>query len=138
MHLPSIHSLVFPQVRPYNFTELNAFDDQEVGALIVRPNGTIVNFSVDVVADPCPVIIWSFDGTKLGLSNETVRYNNACIETGSRSTNWTFTLTVLLTEATSGNYSASFTNVVGTTFLPRTYLTIPGILITFKILFNLS
>ena len=123
---------VFPQVEPYNFTELDAFDDQELGALIVKPNDTILMFSVDVVADPCPDITWSFNGSRIGPSNVTFTYNNACIQagTGNHNNNWTFTLKFLLTAATSGNYSASFTNVAGMTLLPRTYLTVPGMCIS--------
>ena len=121
---------------PYNFTKLGAFNDQDLGALFVRDNGSIVTISVDVVADPCPDILWSFNGTRLGSSNKTFAYNNACITTMStiRSPNWTFFLNVTLTESTSGYYSASFTNVAGTIFLPRTYITIPGM---FTIIFIL-
>ena len=72
--------LVLPQVQPYNFTEHNVFDDPELGALIVRPNDTILNFSVDVMADPCPDIEWNFNGMRLGPSNVTFTYNNACME----------------------------------------------------------
>ena len=111
-------------MQPYNFTQ----PDQDLGALIVRPNGTILVFSVDVVADPCPDIIWSFNSIRLGPSNKTFTYNNVCTEAGTGSPTWTFTLNVTLTAATSGNYSASFTNIAGTAFLPKTYLTISGTL----------
>ena len=114
---------------PYNFTKLGAFNDQDLGALIVKDNGSIGTVSVDVVADPCPNVLWSFNGTRLGSSNEIFAYNNACIMTGTKSPNWTFFLNVTLTETTSGYYSASFTNVAGTAFLPRTYITIPGMFI---------
>ena len=116
-----------PQVQQYNFTEIYAFDDRDLGALIVRDNGSIVNLSVSVVADPCPDVVWSFNGTRLGPSNETFTFSNPCLAAGARSPNWTFTLNVTLTAATSGNYSANFTNVAGASFLPRTFLTIPGI-----------
>jgi hypothetical protein len=123
-------------VQPYNYTKLGAFNDRDLGALIVRDNGSIVTVSVDVVADPCPDVLWSFDGSRLGSSklNETFAYNNACIRTGTRSSNWTFFLNVTLTEITSGYYSASFTNVAGTTVLPRTYITIPSTLIMFMVM----
>ena len=122
-----IHSsAVVPQVEPYNFTELAAFNDRDLGALIVRQNGTSLMFSVHVIADPCPYITWSFNGTRLELSNEMISYNNSCIEDSTRSPNWIFTLNVVLTAATSGNYSAYFTNIAGTTVLPMTYFTIPG------------
>ena len=113
---------------PYNFTELGAFDDRDLGALIVQNNGTTVNFFVDVRADPCPDITWFFNGTPLGPSNGTFMYNNACAAADAMSPNWRFTLTVpSLTEDTSGSYTASFSNRNGTTELPTpAYFTIPG------------
>ena len=119
---------VQPEVVPYNFTELGAFDDRDLGALIVQNNATIVNFFVDVRADPCPNINWFFNGTQFGPSDETFMYSNPCIAADARSPNWRFTLTVpLLTEDTSGSYTASFTNIAGTTKLPTpVYFTIPG------------
>ena len=114
-------------MQPYNFTALNAFDDRDLGALIVRDSGSTVTFSVDVIADPCPDVVWNFNGTRLGPSNETFTYNNACVaETGADGPIWTFTLSVLLTTATSGSYAANFSNIVGTATLPKTYFTIPG------------
>lgn len=124
-------------MQPYNFTKLGAFDDRDLGTLIVRDNGSTVSFSVDVVADPCPNVVWSFNGTRLGSGNVEFAYNNACIKTGlgTTSPNWTFTLDViLLTAVTSGYYSARFTNVAGTTFLPRTYITIPGMITMFIVI----
>ena len=113
---------------PYNFMELLAFNDRDLGALIVKENNTTVNFFVDVVADPCPEIIWFFNGTQLGPSNSTFTYNNACAVMDARSPNWRFILTVrMLTEDTSGSYTARFTNIAGTTELPiPAYFTIPG------------
>ena len=113
---------------PYNFSNLNAFDDRDLGALIVRENGTQVAFFVDIIADPCPDITWFFNGTQLGPSNDTFVYNNACAAMDARSPNWRFTLTVpSLTEDTSGSYTATFTNIRGTTELPTpAYFTIPG------------
>ena len=111
---------------PYNFSKLDILDDREVGALIVRDNGTTASFSVDVVADPCPDVVWSFNGIRLEPSNET--YYNTCMGAVTRGRNWTFTLDVVLMESTSGSYSASFTNIAGTTSLPNVYITIPGII----------
>ena len=122
------HSLpsALTQVQPYNFTELGATNDRDVGALIVSANGSTVMFSVDVVSDPCPSIEWRFNGTQLGPSNSTFNYNDPCTAPGALSPNWTFTLAVELTAATSGPYTATFTNIAGTTELPPTYFTIPG------------
>lgn len=112
---------------PYDLTALNAFDDRDLGALIVRENGSDITFSVDVTADPCPTIAWSFNGVPLGPSNATFRYDNPCSQGGVVSPNFTFTLRVpVLTEDTSGPYSANLTNMAGTTTLPKAYITVPG------------
>ena len=66
----SIFVAGFPQVQPYNFTELHAFYDQDLGAVIVRDSGSTVSLSVNVVADPCPNITWIFNVIQLGPSNE--------------------------------------------------------------------
>ena len=106
--------------------ELNAFDDRDLGALIVQENATTVNFFVDVVADPCPEINWFFNGTQLGPSNDTFTYDT-CAAMDARSPNWRFTLNVALTEKTLGSYTARFNNIAGSTQLPTpAYLTIPG------------
>ena len=118
-------------MQPYNFTELDAFDDRDLGVVFTRENGNIVSFPVDVIADPCPDIVWSFNGTRLGSSNVTFTYNNPCMEAGARSPNWTFTLDVVLTAATSGSYSANLTNIVGGTS-SKAYLTSPGMVLHFS------
>ena len=113
-----------PQVQPFNFTELNAFNDQEVGALFTRENGSILSFSMNVVADPCPSTEWTFNGVHLRPS-DVVTFNNPCTEENG-GLNWTFTLNVTITIATSGSYSAKLKNIAGTTQVPKVYFTIPG------------
>ena len=115
----------------YNNSEFNIFDDRNVGALIAMNSGSTVSLSVDVLANPCPSVVWSFNGTALGPSNDTITYNNPCMEESMLNI-WTYTLNVVLTPATSGQYLANFTNIAGTTFLPRAYFTIPGMLICMK------
>ena len=115
--------IALPQVQPFNFSVLGAIDDPELGVLLVRDSGSTVSFSVDVVADPCPDVVWSFNGMVLGRSNVTF---NPCTEEGGTSPNWTFTLDVALTAATSGHYSANFTNIAGMVSLPNAYFTIPS------------
>ena len=115
-------------MQPYNLTKLSAFNDRDLGALIVRNNGSTVSFSVDVLADPCPDIMWTYNGIRLGPSNNTFIYSNPCIEDSTRLPYLTFSLNVILTEATSGSYSANITNVAGTTPLPNIYITIPGMM----------
>ena len=116
-----------PEIQPYNFTELDAFDDRELGALIVRPNNSALIFSVDVVADPCPSVNWTINGTYLRAS-EVISFNDPCKERASDLA-WTFMLNVTITSATSGSYSANISNIGGTTQLPKLYITIPGTII---------
>ena len=118
--------IALPQVQPYNFSKLNAFDDRDLGALIVRDSGSTVRFIVNVVADPCPTVMWSLNGTILGPSNHAIMFNDPCVGTDARNTNWMFNLTVFLTLTTTGSYTANFTNFVGTTLLPKVYFTVPG------------
>ena len=120
---------VLPQVQLY--TDLTAFDDRDLGTLFVRENGSSVNLLVNIIADPCPAVVWSFNGIHLGPSNATFTYNNACSEAGAMSLEyrWTFTLDVVLTAATSGQYTATFVNIAGTTPLPRIYFAIPGMIV---------
>ena len=113
-------------MQPLNFAELDAVNDRDVGALIVRNSGSTVRFSVDVVADPCPDVVWKFKGMALGPSDNTFMYNNPCIETGGRNLVWTFIMNVELTLVTSGRYKANFTNFAGSALLPKTYFTIPS------------
>ena len=110
--------------------QLNAVDDRDFGTLIVRDSGNIVRFIVNIEADPCPSVVWSFNGTTLGPSNQTLMFNDPCIQTDAHSTNWTFFLNIVLTHETSGNYTANFTNFVGTTLLPKAYFTVPGMLLS--------
>ena len=110
-----------------HFTEFDGFDDRDLGVIFTKDNGSILNFSVEVVADPCPSVEWIFNGTRLEVS-DTIVFNNPCVEDSqARSHNWTFTLNITVVRATSGNYSAKFTNIAGTTILPKSvYFTIPG------------
>ena len=119
---------VVAQVVPYNFTALGAFDDRDLGALIVQDSGTVVNFWVDVIADTCSVITWFFNGTQLGPSNETFTYDDPCHNAAPGSSpNWRFNLAVMLMDRTSGSYTATFTNIAETVTLPTpAYFTVPG------------
>ena len=120
---------VSPQVQPLNLTELDAVEDRDFGILIVRNNASILILSVNVLADPCPKVVWSFNGTALGPNNDTITYSNPCIAVGDRNIIWTYTLNVVLTLKTSGQYLANFTNIAGTAFLPKAYFTVPGMFI---------
>ena len=121
--------LVSPIVKPLNLTELGALEDQDVGVLIVENTNSTVTFFVDIEADPCPIVVWSLNGIGLEPINDTISYDNPCIESDGSNFIWTFTLNVVLTSETSGQYMANFTNCIGTTSLPRTYITIPSMLL---------
>ena len=122
---------VSPKLQPLNLTELGGLEDQDFDILIVKNSNSTVSFFVDIEAYPCPNVVWSLNGTALGVSNNTFTYNNPCIGASQRSLNiWTFTLNVILISDTSGQYMANFTNVIGATSLPRTYITIPSMLLS--------
>ena len=125
----SLPPSVVAEVVPYNFKELGAFNDRDLGTLIVQDNGTTINFFVDVIANPCPVVTWFFNSTQLGPSNDTFTYDDLCRNAVQGSSpNWRFNLAVMLTDETSGSYNATFTNIAGTTPLPTpAYFTVPGI-----------
>ena len=111
--------------------QLNAADDRDVGALFTRASGSIVSFSVDVVAYPCPSIEWTFNGTLVTIDDmPLIAFNDPCVEdAGNLQMNWTYILNVTITEATSGSYSAELNNTAGTTQLPKpVYFTVPGII----------
>lgn len=117
---------VSPKVK--NHTQLGALD-RDVGVLIVESINSTASFFVDIEAYPCPSVAWSFNGIALGPTNNTFTYNNPCLEASDRSLIWTFTLNVVLTSATSGQYMADFTNINGTTSLRGPYITVPSMLL---------
>ena len=116
-------------MQPYNFDELGAFDDRDLGALFTAmDHDSIVSFSVNVMADPCPSIEWIFNDSVLRM-NDFITFNNPCVGV-VRGLNWTFTLNVTVTSTTSGSYTANLSNIAGTIQLPKPiYLTLAGIII---------
>ena len=117
-------------MQTYNVTELDTCDDPYLGAIVTRENGTPLTFSVGVMADPCPRIEWTFNGIHL-KANENIAFNDPCMEVSEYPT-WTFTLNVIITEATSGSYSAKLINIAGFTKLLKVYFTVPGMLVGIK------
>jgi hypothetical protein len=114
-------------VQPYDFDELGAFDDRDLGALFTAmDNSSVVSFSASVMADPCPSIEWIFNDTVLRM-NDFIAFNNPCMGV-IRGLNWTFTLNVTITSTTSGSYTANLSNIAGTIQLPKAlYFTLAGI-----------
>ena len=107
-------------------TNPNAVADQLVGTLIVQPENT-ANFAVVVmvISDPCPTVQWSFNGDD--VSNGPVyQVDDPCVDEAAQSP-YTYTLTIAnLNSTTSGEYSAVFSHLGGSTTLPRLYVTVPG------------
>ena len=125
--------VVIPQVQRCSYSELNVSNDRDVGALIIMNSGSTVSLSVDVLADPCPSVVWGLNSIVLEPNNydyNTITYNDPCIEENNiLNLIWTYTLNVVLTSETSGHYLANFTNIAGTTSLHKVYITIPGMLL---------
>lgn len=104
-----------------------ATTDHLVGSLIIQPSGT-TNLVISLVVnfDPCPDVVWSFEGTPITEANVDYVLGSSCDIGSSVDANYTFKLTIVtLTEATSGQYSAELSNVGGST-IASTYVTLPG------------
>ena len=103
-----------------------ATDDRLVGSLIVVDEGAASTISLDVTSDPCPTVIWSFNGMPVSAE---YTITNPC-DSGSvvAGAIYTFSLTIpSVTEDTSGNYTAEFTTEgIATSTLASTYVTRPG------------
>ena len=57
---------VSPNIVDFNLTELGAEEDRDFGAVLVEPEGTSnVEFFVRVMADPCPTVQWSLNGSAI-------------------------------------------------------------------------
>ena len=115
---------VRPSVADLAMTNPSAVNDRRVGAVIVADSGS-VSAIAEVTSDPCPEVQWMFGDTNITGDREDYTFDNPCVP-GSSSPH-TFTLTIAnLTTATSGAYSAVFSNFAGTTILPKLFVTVPG------------
>ena len=92
--------------------------------LLVAPSdgGNAILFAV-VIADPCPTIQWTVNGTAVSGVGYTL--NNPC-SSPAGTTSFNFTLTIAATSARTGTYSATLTNPAGTQFVPEVFVTPPG------------
>ena len=107
-------------------TNPDAVADRLVGTLIVQPVD-IANFAVTVMvtSDPCPTVQWSFDGSDIS-AGDMYQVDDPCADEAAQSP-YTYTLTIAnLNLTTSGEYSAVFSHLGGSTTLPRLYVTVPG------------
>ena len=102
-----------------------AASDRIEGTVIVADSGTPnVTVVVEVASDPCPEVQWSINGTIITDNSANYFFNNPC---GVNSSPYNFTITIAsLTLATSGQYSAVFSHLAGSTTLPGLYVTVPG------------
>ena len=105
-------------------TNPTAVRDHIEGTVIVADSGTPnVIVVVEVASDPCPEVQWSINGTNITNGSADYFFNNPC---GGNSSPYNFTITIAsLTLATSGQYSAVFSHLAGSTTLPGLYVTIP-------------
>ena len=116
--------VVSPRPIPFNLTAIGGVRDRQVGTLFVRDFGSEVTVSIEVEADPCPSVQWSFGDSTISNGDD-YTISNPC--TGPGGSPFTYSLTVRnLTNASSGAYSAMFTNLAGSASLPPLYITIPG------------
>ena len=107
-------------------TNPDAVADRLVGTLIVQPEDT-ANFAVmvTVTSDPCPTVQWSFEDTDIS-NGDMYQVDDPCAVEAAQSP-YTYTLTITnLNSTTSGQYSAVFSHLGGSTTLPRLYVTVPG------------
>ena len=115
---------VSPVITDLTATNPMAASDRIEGTVIVADSGTPnVTVVVEVASDPCPEVQWSINGTNI---NDSANYfiNNPC---GANSSLYNFTITIAnLTLDTSGQYSAVFSHLAGSTTLPGLYVTVPG------------
>ena len=94
--------------------------------LLVAPSdgGNAVLFA-EVIADPCPTIEWRVNGTAIGSAGYTE--NNPC-SSPAGTTSFNFTLTIAVTSATAGRYTAVLTNRAGTQNVDAVFVSPPGML----------
>ena len=118
--------LAFPVVIDFTSTNLMVVSDI-VGPYISADSGTAnLMVTLDVVSDPCPSVRWGFDGTDITNDSPGYSINNPC--GGGSTPPFTFTITIAnLTSATSGRYSAVFSNPAFGSTLFHLVVTIPGI-----------
>ena len=121
-----MHFTVHPSIMPLTATS-DAVADRLLGSVIVEPVGTLNRMITAVVtSDPCPSVMWEFNGEVISDSNPEYTVSNPC--GGADFSPFTFTLTIAnLTQATTGNYSAVFSIPNAEPVrLERLFVTIPG------------
>ena len=94
--------------------------------LVALSVGGQVTLFVEVIADPCPSIQWRLNGTAVSNGGNYI-IGNPCFSAPDGTT-FNFILTITATAVTSGTYSATLTNQVGTANVPDVFVTPPGML----------
>ena len=87
-----------------------------------RVGGQVTLFAV-VTADPCSSIQWRVNGSALSGVGYTL--NNPC-SAPPGSTSFNFTLTITITSARTGTYTAVLINPAGTQSVPQVFVTLPS------------
>ena len=86
--------------------------------------GNVVLFAV-VTADPCPSIQWTVNGSDI-TSGGGYTLNNPC--SSPAGTTFNFTLTIAVTSARTGTYSATLMNPAGRQTVMPVFVSPPGML----------
>ena len=113
-------------VSPLTLTNVLAKSDRYFGTSIVVPGGTSnLVVKARVVAVPCPDVQWRFNGVNIGDEDPMYSVLQPCDD--SHGSEHIFALTIAtVTRATSGNYSAAFSNFFGFGTLPEFTVSIQG------------
>ena len=102
-----------------------AVADRNDGTLIVANPLSEVIVNVSLIAEPCPGVIWSLNGSTI-FNNTRYTISDPC-GVGAQTFFFTFTLAIArISLNTSGQYSAVFTNAAGSTSLPSLIVAVPG------------
>ena len=93
--------------------------------LVARRVGGTVTLYAEVVADPCPTIQWSLNGSAVSSGGDYL-IGNPCSNSPAGTTSFNFTLSITATTRTAGMYNAALNNPAGTTEVPDVFVTPPG------------
>ena len=96
--------------------------------LLVAPSvgGQVTLFAV-VTADPCPTVQWRLNGSVV-TNGGNYMIGNPCSTAPAGTTSFDFTLQINANSATTGTYTATFTNQAGSANMQEVYVTPPGTL----------
>ena len=104
-------------------TNPTAVEDRLDGTVIIANPGSRITVTVQVTADPCPTVEWSLNDNIL-MNDSMHSISDPCSIVAQI---FSFTLTINnFSLPQSGQYSAIFSNLGGSTPLPGLTVTVPG------------